>query len=37
LTERGSVTHEMALPLGKLCGNGPEQWLALQTRYTLNG
>ena len=25
----------MALRLGKLCGNGPELWLALQTRYDL--
>jgi antitoxin HigA-1 len=29
------VTPEMALRLGKLCGNGPELWLALQTRYDL--
>jgi addiction module HigA family antidote len=35
LTERGSVTFQMALRLGKLCGNGPELWLALQTRYDL--
>jgi addiction module HigA family antidote len=35
LTERTSVTPEMALRLGKLCGNGPELWLALQTRYDL--
>jgi addiction module HigA family antidote len=35
LTERASVTPEMALRLGKLCGNGPELWLALQTRYDL--
>jgi antitoxin HigA-1 len=32
LTERASV---MALRLGKLCGNGPELWLALQTRFDL--
>jgi hypothetical protein len=25
----------MALRLGKLCGNGPELWLALQTKYDL--
>ena len=25
----------MALRLGKLCGNGPELWLALQARYDL--
>lgn len=35
LTERAPVTAEMALRLGKLCGNGPEFWLALQTRYDL--
>ena len=35
LTERASVTPEMALRLGKLCGNGPELWLALQTGYDL--
>ena len=26
---------EMALRLGKLCGNGPELWLALQARFDL--
>ena len=35
LTERSPVTPEMALRLGKLCGNSPELWLALQTRYEL--
>src|ERR1700730_1993728 len=35
LTERSPVTPEMALRLGKLCGNGPELWLALQTRHDL--
>ena len=25
----------MALRLGKLCGNGPELWLALQARFDL--
>jgi addiction module HigA family antidote len=35
LTERAPVSPEMALRLGKLCGNGPELWLALQTRYDL--
>ena len=35
LTERAPVTPEMALRLGKLCGNGPELWLALQTGYDL--
>jgi addiction module HigA family antidote len=35
LSERAAVTPDMALRLGKLCGNGPELWLALQTRYDL--
>ena len=35
LTKRAPVTPEMALRLGKLCGNGPELWLALQSRYDL--
>jgi addiction module HigA family antidote len=35
LSERAPVTPEMALRLGKLCGNGPELWLALQARYDL--
>ncbi len=35
LTERAPVTPEMALRLGKLCGNGPQLWLALQSRYDL--
>jgi len=28
-----SVSPEMALRLGKLCGNGPELWLSMQARY----
>ena len=35
LTERAPVTPDMALRLGKLCGNGPELWLNLQARYDL--
>ncbi len=35
MTERMPVTPEMALRLGKLCGNGPELWLNLQSRYDL--
>ncbi len=35
LAERAAVTPDMALRLGKLCGNGPELWLALQTRYDI--
>ncbi len=36
LSERAPVTPEMALRLGKLCGNGPELWVNLQTRYDLD-
>jgi addiction module HigA family antidote len=35
LAGRASVTPEMALRVGKLCGNGPELWLALQARHDL--
>ena len=35
LAERAAVTPDMALRLGKRCGNGPKLWLALQTRYDL--
>lgn len=35
MSERAPVTPEMALRLGKLCGNGPELWLSLQGRYDL--
>ncbi len=35
LTERAPVTPEMALRLGKLCGNGPDLRLALQSRFDL--
>ena len=30
LAEEAGVTPEMALRLGKLCGNGPALWLAMQ-------
>ena len=36
LTERQPVTPLMALKLGKLCGNGPDLWLALQGRHDLD-
>jgi antitoxin HigA-1 len=35
LTEKAPVTAEMALRIGKLCGNGPELWLSLQARYDI--
>jgi addiction module HigA family antidote len=28
-----AVTPDMAVRLGKLCGNGPHLWLTLQARY----
>jgi addiction module HigA family antidote len=30
LSEKGPVTPDMALRLGRFCGNGPELWLAIQ-------
>lgn len=30
LAERQPITPEMALRLGKWCGNGPELWLSMQ-------
>jgi addiction module HigA family antidote len=35
LSEKAAISPEMALRLGKLCGNGPELWLALQSEYDL--
>ncbi|MGH7986128.1 MAG: HigA family addiction module antitoxin [Candidatus Binataceae bacterium] len=28
-----SISPDMAVRLGKLCGNGPDLWLTLQARY----
>jgi addiction module HigA family antidote len=33
LTEKRAVTPEMAVRLGKLCGNGPTLWANLQSKY----
>ena len=33
LSERAAVTPDMALRLGKFCGNGPTLWLRLQEAY----
>ena len=33
LVEKAPVTPAMAVRLGKLCGNGPEIWAELQSRY----
>ncbi|HLW71572.1 MAG TPA: HigA family addiction module antitoxin [Candidatus Binataceae bacterium] len=30
-----AISPEMAVRLGKLCGNGPELWMNLQGRYDL--
>ena len=30
---QSAVTPDMAVRLGKLCGNGPDLWLNLQARY----
>ncbi len=35
LNEKQPVTPEMALRLGKLCGNGPNLWLNMQVAYDL--
>lgn len=35
LKEHAAVTPEMALRLGKLCGNGPDLWLNLQRVWDL--
>ena len=35
LAETTAVTPEMALRLGKFCGNGPELWLRMQQSYDL--
>jgi addiction module HigA family antidote len=35
LSEKAPVTPEMAVRLGKFCGNGPDVWLAMQSSYDL--
>ena len=35
LAGRAAVTPEMAVRLGKFCGNGPGLWLRLQQAYDL--
>jgi addiction module HigA family antidote len=35
LAEKAPVTPEMAVRLGKFCGNGPGLWLRLQQAYDL--
>lgn len=35
LSEKQAITPAIALRVGKLCGNGPEVWMNLQTNYDL--
>jgi antitoxin HigA-1 len=35
LSEESSVSPEMALRLGKFCGNGPDLWIRMQEAYDL--
>jgi addiction module HigA family antidote len=35
LAERSAVTPEMAVRLGKLCGDGPDIWLRMQMAHDL--
>ena len=35
LSGRSAVTPEMALRLGRFCGNGPDLWLRMQQAYDL--
>ena len=35
LREAAPVSPDLAVKLGKFCGNGPEIWMNLQTRYDL--
>jgi addiction module HigA family antidote len=35
LSERAAMTPEMAVRVGKLCGNGPRVWLAMQGAHDL--
>lgn len=37
LAGESAVTPEMAVRLGRFCGNGPELWLALQQDFDLWG
>jgi antitoxin HigA-1 len=37
LAEAAGISPEMAVRVGKLCGNGPDLWLAMQAAYDLWG
>lgn len=36
LAEKQPVTPQMALRIGKLCGNGPDLWINMQRAYDLD-
>lgn len=36
LAEKQPITAQMALRIGKLCGNGPDLWLNMQKAYDLD-
>lgn len=35
LKEKAAISPDMAMRLGKLCGNGPDLWLKMQVAYDL--
>src|SRR5687768_9181069 len=35
LAERAAITPEMAVRIGRFCGNGPSVWLRMQQAYDL--
>lgn len=35
LAEKSPITREMAIRIGKLCGNGPDLWLGMQQAVDL--
>ncbi len=35
LSEQAGITPEMALRIGRFCGNGPDVWLRMQQAYDL--
>jgi antitoxin HigA-1 len=35
LAQKASISPEMALRLGKFCGNGPNIWISMQQAYDL--
>ncbi len=35
LAEQSAISPEMAIRLGKFCGNGPDLWLSMQQAYDL--